>query len=154
MIQGAVTDNYGNPLTGVLLQSPGLSPAVTDMNGNYSFGFISGSTFTITPSSGALIFLPSSTTYTNASNSITGQNYIGVATIAPTLMAGKSGTNLILGWQGLPDVSYQVYTSTNLVNWAPYGAALAVTNGPAQVVVPIGTNPQQFFYVQSSLASP
>jgi len=42
-------------------------------------------------------------------------------------------------------VTYQLLWSTNLVDWQPLGSPLRGTNGPMQLVVPIGSNPAGFF---------
>ena len=153
VIQGAVTDTNSQPVAGVLLEaSDGLSSTTTDTNGNYALGFVPGSSFTVTPSLGALVFLPGAMSYTNVSASISNQNYLAVSTLAPVLTAGGNATNLVLNWQGLPGVNYQVYCSTDLVNWQlVVGAAVTGSNGPAQIIiVPTNGGPAQFFSVQSS----
>ncbi|EEF58394.1 carboxypeptidase-like regulatory domain-containing protein [Pedosphaera parvula] len=149
VIQGTITDSSGNPVAGVTLQpSSGFSSATTDTNGNYVLGFVPGSSFTVTPSQGTLVFVPGSMSYTNVSTSVSNQNYLAVSTLAPRLAAGVNSTNFVLSWQAIPGVNYQVYSSTNLINWLPYGSALTGSNGPVQFPVPIGDGPQQFFRVQ------
>jgi hypothetical protein len=151
VIEGAVTDTNGAPQVGVLLQqSGGLYSTITDTNGNYALSFLPGSSFTVTPSQGALLFAPPSMSYTNVSATIANQNYLAVSTIAPVLTAGANATNFILGWQALPGVNYQVYSSTNLVNWLPYGGAFTGSNAPVQILIPTSSNSMQFFSVQSS----
>jgi hypothetical protein len=72
-----------------------------------------------------------------------------VTNIAPYLTAAANATNFILGWQGIAGVNYQVYSSTNLTNWLPYGSAFIGSNGPVQILVPTGSNSAQFFSVQA-----
>ncbi|MGP8199274.1 MAG: beta strand repeat-containing protein [Limisphaerales bacterium] len=151
VIQGAIVDTNGQPVTGVLLQpSAGLSTTTTDTNGNYALGFVPGSSFTVTPSLGTLAFVPSSMSYTNVSASISNQNYLMVPTAAPVLTAAGNATNLVLNWQGIPGVSYQVYSSTDLINWQPVGAAVPGVNGPVQIAIPPTNSSPEFFCVQSS----
>jgi len=151
VIQGVITDTNSQPVAGVLLQPSAGSSATTDTNGNYALGFVPGSSFTVMPSLGTLVFLPGSMSYTNVSTSISNQNYLAVSTLAAFLTAGGNATNFVLSWQGFSGVSYQVYFSTNLPNWLPYGAAITGSNGPVQIIiVPTGGPPAQFFYVQSS----
>ncbi len=151
VVQGVITDTNSQPVAGVLLQPSTGSFTTTDTNGNYALGFVPGSSFTVTPSLGALVFLPGSMSYTSISTSISNQNYLAVSTVAPVLTAGGNATNIVLNWQGLPGVSYQIYSSSNLVNWLPFGAAVAGSNGPVQIIiVPTGGGPMQFFSVQSS----
>jgi hypothetical protein len=150
VIQGSVTDTNGQPVPGVLLQATGLSSTTTDTNGNYALGFTPGASFTVTPSLGSLVILPGSMSYTNVTSSVSNQNYVAVATAAASLTGGVSTTNIVLNWLGLPGVSYQVYTSPDLVNWTPIGAALAGSNAPAQwVFAPTNSGPQYFCVLSS-----
>jgi hypothetical protein len=151
VIQGAVVDTNGQPVAGVLLQaSAGLSSTTTDTNGNYALGFLPGSSFTVTPSLGALAFVPSSMSYANDSASISNQNYLMVPTAAPVLTATGNATNLVLNWQGIPAVSYQVYCSSNLVNWLPVGSAVPGSNGLVQIAVSPTNSGPEFYCVQST----
>ncbi len=150
VIQGTITDTNGNPIPGVLIQSTaGFSPTTTDTNGTYALGFVPGTPFTVTPSLGALMFAPPSITYTNATNTIINQNYFAVTTTAATLSAVSNPTNVIISWQGLPGVTYQILSSPDLINWTPYGSPMIGSNAPVQVAVPQVMNPQQYFEVQS-----
>jgi hypothetical protein len=151
VIQGTITDTNNQPVAGVLLQPTTGSSTTTDTNGNYALGFVAGSSLTVTPSLGTLAFVPSSMSYTDLTASISNQNYLAVPTAAPTLGAGGNATNVVFNWQGLPGVSYQVYYSTNLMNWLPYGAAITGSNGPVQIIiVPTNGGPAEFFSVQAS----
>ena len=78
------------------------------------------------------------------------QDYVVVTTIAPTLSCTAQGTNLVAGWFGLPGVTYQIYSSTNLVDWVPYGEPFAGSNAVVQIPLPIGGGPQEFFRVQAA----
>jgi hypothetical protein len=149
VIQGTITDSDGNPVAGVTIQpSGGLSSTTTDTNGNYALGFVPGSSFTVTPSLGSLAFVPSSMSYTNVSASVSNQNYVAVSTFAPLLSAGANSNNFVLSWQAIPGVTYQVYSSTNLIDWLPYGSSFTGSNGSVQLPMPIGNSPQQFFRVR------
>jgi len=55
------------------------------------------------------------------------------------------GANLNFRWYGISGASYQPLYSSNLVNWLPYDGAIAGTNGPIIVTVPIGSEPSKFF---------
>jgi hypothetical protein len=150
VIQGVVTNANGLPLAGVLLQpSVGLSPAITDTNGSYALGFVPGWSFTVTPSLGSLIFVPGSRSYSGLTDSVSNQNYLAVQTIAPLLAAQATATDFILGWQTISGVSYQIFSSTNLADWLPYGSAFIGSNAPVQILVPMDANSLMFFRVQS-----
>jgi hypothetical protein len=151
VIQGAVTDTNGQPVPGVLLQPDGgLSSTTTDTNGNYALGLTPGSSFTVVPSQSGLVFVPGSLSYTNVTTSISNQNYLAVTTLAPALTPQLQTTNLAIGWYGIPGVNYQVYSSTNLVDWVPCGDAVMGSNSVIQFPVQVGDEPEKFFRVQSS----
>ena len=145
-ISGTVTNLNGAPVAGVLLQPDGgLIGATTDASGNYSIGVPTGWNGSITPSFGMLMFVPGTLSYTSLPGSVTNQNYLMVPTVAPTLVSGVSGTNLSMSWTGIPGVTYQTWWSTNLVDWSPLGDPLAGTNGQMQILLPLGTDPADFF---------
>ena len=88
--------------------------------------------------------------YTNVTASLTNQNYLMVPTVAPNLASGLNGINLVVSWAGIPGVTYQLLCSTNLVDWQSVGGALAGTNGPMQIVLPLDTAPAAFFRVSAT----
>ena len=148
VVQGMVKDGNGQPVSGVLLStSTGFSPATTDANGNYALGFLPGSSFSVTPSAGSLVFVPSSLSSTNIANSISNQNYFAVSTVAALLTGHQSGTNFALAWQGVQGVNYQLYSSTNLIDWTPSGAPVPGVSGSMQLSVTLGNEPLRFFRV-------
>ena len=104
----------------------------------------------VTPALGNFMFVPAALAYTNVTGSLTNQNYLMVPTIAPNLASGLSGTNLSVSWAGIPGVTYQLLWSTNLVDWQPLGGTLAGTNGPMQIVLPLGSDPAAFFRVSAT----
>ena len=151
VIQGAITGTNGQPVPGVLIQPDGgLSATTTDTNGNYALGILPGWGGTVVPSGGSFMFAPGSRVYTNVTTSISNQNYLAVITIAPTVSAGLQAGDLMMNWFGISGVTYQLYSSTNLVDWLPYGDAFPGTNGPLVVPVPTTGDPARFFRVQAS----
>jgi hypothetical protein len=151
VIQGAITGTNGQPVPGVLIQPDGgLSTTTTDTNGNYALGILPGWWGTVVPSGGGFVFAPGSRVYTNVTTSISNQNYAAVITIAPVVSAGLQATNLMMSWFGISGVTYQLYSSTNLVDWLPYGDAFPGTNGPVELPVPTTGDPARFFRVQAS----
>jgi len=150
VIQGTIADTNGQPVPGVLLQAGGgVSSTTTDTNGNYALGFVPGSSFTVTPSLGTWAFVPSSMSYTNATGSVSNQNYLALSSLATVVTASRAGTSLALSWPAIPGVTYQVYSSTNLTDWAPFGNALTGSN-LVQVLVPTDADPMRWFRVGSS----
>jgi hypothetical protein len=151
VIQGAVTSTNGQPVSGVLIQPDGgLSATTTGTNGSYALGILPGWSGTVVPSGGGFVFAPGSRVYTNVTTSISNQNYVAVITIAPVVSAGLQATNLMMNWLGISGVTYQLYSSTNLVDWLPYGDAFPGTNGPVELLVPTVGDPARFFRVQAS----
>jgi hypothetical protein len=151
VIQGAVTDTNGQPVSGVLIQPDGgLSTTTTDTNGNYALGILPGWSGAVVPSGAGLMYVPGSRAYTNVITSVSNQNYLAVTTIAPDVSSGLQATNLMINWHGISGVTYQLYSSTNLVDWLPYGDAFPGTNGPVVLPIPINGDPARFFRVQAS----
>jgi hypothetical protein len=151
VVQGTITDEHGQPLSGVLVQPDnGLSNTTTDTNGNYALGFTPGGSFTVTPSLGTLIFVPSAMSYTNLTDSVSNQNYVAVITLAPTLSVTANSSNCVLSWVSIPGATYQVLDSTNLTDWTTYGTAFTSSNGAVQISIPTGTDARKFFRVQAS----
>jgi hypothetical protein len=150
VIQGAITGTNGQPVPGVLIQPDGgLSATTTGTNGNYALGILPGWSGTVVPSGAGLIYVPGSRAYTNVITSISNQNYLAVTTIASDVSSGLQATNLMINWHGIPGVTYQLYFSTNLVDWLPYGDPLLGTNGPVVLPIPINGDPARFFRVQA-----
>jgi hypothetical protein len=119
---GAVTDTNGHPVAGVLLQTTtGLSPATTDATGHYALSFLPGTNFTVQPSLAGMVFVPSAIGYTNVTVPTANQNYLAISSVAPTLRTALNGANLTLSWTAISNVTYQVYSSIDLIYWAPYG---------------------------------
>jgi hypothetical protein len=151
VIQGAVADLGGQPVPGVLIQpSGGFSSAITDTNGNYVLGVPPGSDVTVTPALDGLVLVPASRTYTNVTASISNQNYLAVSSIVPTVTEQPGLASINLSWFGIPGVSYQAFSSTNLVDWVPCGDTLVGTNGSMQLVMPTGSDPMKFFRLRAS----
>ena len=150
VIQGAITGTNGQPVSGVLIQPDGgLSATTTDTNGNYALGILPGWSGTVVPSGGGLMYVPGSRAYTNVTTSVSNQNYLAIITIAPDVSSGLQATNLMMNWFGIPGVTYQLYSSTNLADWLPYGDPFLGTNGPVVLPVPINGDPMRFFRVQA-----
>jgi hypothetical protein len=151
VISGTVTNADGSPAAGVLLQpSDVFSGATTDTSGKYSIGVPFGWTGTITPSLGTNMFVPGVYSYSNLAASALNQDYLMVGTISPTLNSGLSGANLFLNWNGIPGVTYQAFSSTNLVDWSPFGSAIPGTNSLMQLLVPTTGQPMQFLRLQAT----
>lgn len=149
-IEGTITDTNGLPVPGVLLGSSSQSPVVSDVNGRYRVGFAPGSSFTVAPAKSGLMFVPGWKSYTNMTTTLTNQNYLAVDTIAPPVTAAALGGEFVLGYYGYAGVSYQLFSSTNLVDWLPYGGTVTGSNALLQVPVPIEGKPLQFFRVRAN----
>ena len=106
-------------------------PAITDTNGNYSLAVPYDWAGAVTPVLGNFMFAPGSRGYVGVTNDLAAQNFLMIATLAAQLGIGSSNTNLLLSWNGIADVTYQVYWTTNLESaaWYPLDAPIAGTNG-------------------------
>jgi hypothetical protein len=145
LVQGFVADENGQPVPGVVLQPSGAySSSTTSSNGEYALGFPPGTYVDITPIKPGLSFVPVSRHYDNISGSISNQNYVAV-TIAPNLAAELQGTNFVMHWTGISGVSYQLYFSTNLVDWQASAAPIPGTNGPMQLPINIFSSDPMYF---------
>ena len=148
---GLITDPNGVPVAGVLLQPDGGVPGTTtDSNGNYVLGVPPTGTIKVVPSKTGLMFVPYSRGYADLTGSTSNENYLAVSTVAPALTAQVQTNMTILSWYGIRGVIYQTLYSTNLVDWLRYDVPLSGTNGPLQVVAPMGTDPGMFFRVGAS----
>jgi hypothetical protein len=151
LVQGAVTDTNGLPVPGVVLQpDSGVASTTTDTNGLYLLSLPPTVTLHVTPSAPGLVFVPSSRTYYGVTGTVSNENYLAVSTIAPALTTQFQTNTCTLNWYGISGVTYQPLYSTNLVDWLPYYGALAGTNGPMQLLAPMGTSPIMFFRVGAS----
>ena len=149
-ISGTITNTNGAPVAGAMVQpNGGLTGMMTDVNGNYSIGVPNGWNGTMTPALGTFMFVPGSLSYTNVTGSLTGQNYLMVPTVSPTIASSASGGNFTLSWNGIPGVTYQVLWSPDLVSWQPLGSPLPGTSGLMQVSVPSNTNAAAYFTIQA-----
>ena len=149
-LSGVVTNLAGEAVTDAVVQPDGgLPAALTDAAGRYSFGVPPGWVGTVTPTLATNMFVPGVRIYTNVAESVTNENYLMVETIAPELTSVAAGTNLWLNWSGIPGVSYQVWSSTNLADWYPWGDAILGTNGPMDMPLPSPDQPMQFFRLQA-----
>ncbi len=153
-ISGTVIGTNGQPVAGVAIQptSSFVTAAVTDTNGNYTLNVVPTATFGVTPvySNYALSLAPISRTYSNVTTSFSNQDYVAYSSIAAAISSGLQDTNLVMSWLGITGVTYQIYASSNMVHWVPYGDPIPGSNAPVQVPLPANGGPQQFFRVQSS----
>jgi hypothetical protein len=145
VVQGFVTDTNGNPVPGVVLQSSGgFSSSTTSSNGEYAVGFPPGAYYLI-PIKPGLMFVPGQRYYDSISGSISNENYLAVTTIAPNLAAELQGTNFVMHWTGISGVTYQLYFSTNLVDWQISSTPMPGTNGSMQLPINIFSNDPMYF---------
>ena len=155
-ISGRITDTNGHPVARAPVVPVPLLPVVrqgvTDANGFYTVTFVPGSTFTLEPywPYGHLLFAPASRSYANFTASITNENYVAYTGIAPSVVSRMQDTNFMITWVGLQGVTYQVYCSTNLLDWVSYGAPIYGSNSVIQVPVPASNGPQQYFRVRAN----
>jgi hypothetical protein len=80
----------------------------------------------------------------------TGALTILLPDIAPTVAGGIEGTNLLMSWTTLSGITYQIYSSTNLVDWIPYGDPIIGDGSAVELQLPMNADPTEFFRVKAS----
>ena len=147
VISGRVVDTNGVGVPFLTINvSSNAFPILTDSNGYYSLEVFPDWAGTITPERGGRIFIPPSRTFADITSNTTNQNFIMATTAALALTSQRQGGNLNLSWYGLNGVSYQMLSSSNLVDWVPYNPPLIGTNGPAGMIIPVNdASPADFF---------
>ena len=144
-ISGIVTDTHGVALSGIGLQSAdGSATANTDANGYYALLVPQGWSGAVGPCMAGCLFTPGQYTYSNVTQTMVNQNFVMVPPPFALSNAG-TGTGLNLGWFGTNGVNYQVLSSSNLVDWLPYGGPITGTNGMINLPIPTTDAPQMFF---------
>jgi len=145
-VHGSVADTNNQPLAGVVLQAgPGISAAVSDTNGEYALKLPAGSTVTVIPSKEGWVFLPNSISYTNLSGDLWAQNYRGFSSSLLLMNCQVQGTNLLASWFGVGGLTYQMFSSTNLVEWIPWDGQVIGSNAPVSLLLPMTFDPAGFY---------
>jgi hypothetical protein len=127
------------------ISTGGIDPVLTDANGDYSLEVLPSWTGTITPSKGEAVFLPASRSYTSLSGNATNQNFVPITPAALTLGLSSPGSPTNLTLYGIRGATYQVYYSTNLVNWLPYGSPYVGSNAWMSLPAPYDGTPARFY---------
>jgi hypothetical protein len=151
LILGTVRGTNGVPVAGVTIQqtSGNHLSALTDSNGAYSLAVDSGWTGSIAASFSNMVLLPRFYSYIGVTATVSNQDFIMAPTFIPAVGVTLQNNLLSLGWYGISNVTYQVYSSTNLTIWDTYLGSLPGTNGPAIFEVPVEpATPARFFEVQ------
>jgi hypothetical protein len=68
---------------------------------------------------------------------------------APVLTTQLRNTDLAIRWIGLSGLTYQPFSSSNLVNWDPYGPPLQGSNSVLELLVPAVVQPLKFVQVRA-----
>jgi hypothetical protein len=122
-------------------------PSVTsDTNGSYSITVPPLWAGSVTPV-GSGVIVPSVRTYTALMGNAPGQDFV-ITTPAAFNLSGNQpgGTNVVtFSWYGLSGAMYQLESSSNLVDWTPYGSPYIGGNAPVSVAVPPTDAPQLYF---------
>jgi hypothetical protein len=145
MVSGSVLQTNGAGVAGLPLQASGLPVVLTDSRGFYSVTVPSPWTGTIAPE-GSIYFLPNARSYSDLAGNTTNQNFLLASGSDFNLSAGQfDGTNLSFNWYGISGVTYQTLSSSNLVDWVPYGPPIMGNNAPLTLTVPPTNAPQLYF---------
>ena len=145
-ISGHITDTNGQPVSFVTLHAgSAVQPVLTDSHGAYSLEVPPGWTGIVAPSKGTAFFIPASRNYVNVATDLMNQNFVLASAGALTLTSQQQGLNFKVSFFGLNGISYQMLSSTNLIDWTPYGQPFMGTNGVVQFGEPLSTDPVKFF---------
>ena len=145
LISGNVTDANGLAVGGVTLQPSGQASVMSDISGAYSITVPPLWNGSVTPM-GSGIIVPSIRNYPTLLVDQLGQDFV-ITTPAAFQLSGSQNNatrNVTFNWYGLKGAQYQLESSSNLVDWTPYGAPYAGGNAPASLAIPPG-GPQLFF---------
>ncbi|HWQ91630.1 MAG TPA: carboxypeptidase-like regulatory domain-containing protein, partial [Clostridia bacterium] len=151
VISGRVTDSDDRPVSDVHLQAGTLLSTRTDANGVYTFKAPPWECFSVQPSLGNSLFVPSSRTYC-ATGDAQNQDYLLVDSVSPTLTKTFQTNGISLEWQGIPGITYQVMYSSDLIEWSYWweGITCTPTNRWVKIFIPRDDSPQRFFRLQGS----
>jgi len=149
-VEGTVRDGTGQPMSGVVLQSNNEQlNSTTDAYGHYKVGFLPGVNLTISPVVTSGVATPAMRTYYNPQLSLQNEDFT-IVTSTGAMDVSTDGTNLLVSWQGLEGLTYQLYYSMNLMDWAPYDESIAGSNGVMQISIPIDDSPAKFFHLKAN----
>ena len=146
-ISGRISDGT-NGLGGVAVTSEGRS-AVTDTNGNYSLTGFTNGTYVVTPSAAGAGFTPTNRSVTISGGNVSGADFTANRPVVQSIIAPpvpNPAGPFTMNFLGTPQQTYQIETSTNLLDWSVYTNAVANGSGAFSASA---TNspvlPQQFF---------
>lgn len=149
-IRGTVTDTNGQPVAGVLVSASAFGVSTTTgPDGKYTLGVVPYVSFSVQPSLTGFLFAPASRSYPALTGSVSNADFLMLTDFTPTMGAGLQGTNLLVSWFAYPGITYQLYSSTNLLDWLPYGSPAAGSNVVLELTIPVGDDPHTFFRVQA-----
>ena len=151
VIAGFVRDTNNAALPGVTVEiTGGLRSTSTDGNGAFSLVVPPSFSGNLTASKAGWVFVPGVMPFTNVTANLTNQDFIAVAgTIAPTITMVAEGANRTCSWYGIRGVRYQPQSSTDLVNWLPFGAPITGNNTGASFTFQITADARKFYRVMA-----
>jgi hypothetical protein len=153
-IEGRVLNTRKQPVANLPLQASAAGlcvSALTAPDGTYSLSIPPLSSPTVCPADENLKASPAFRTYEALAATVLGQDYLVIpVTEVPALVPGLEANELALNWAGTPGVTYQVDSSTNLVDWTPYerGITCSTANEPMHVTLPRNA-PHLFFRLRA-----
>jgi hypothetical protein len=145
-IIGRVTDPNGIAVGNVTLSpSGGLDAVVTDDAGNFAVPVPPNWSGTITPGKPGWAFVPPAMNYNQVSATVEGQLFIALPPAARALSSTLHAGSLSITWAGSNGLNYQLLSSTDLINWTPYGSPMAGANTNLTLSIPTASGSNQFF---------
>jgi hypothetical protein len=148
-ISGTVIDTSNQPVAAVLIQpSDSLGSAVTDTNGQFQLKVVPSGDVTLTPSIAGSLVVPSVRYYWEVTSNIDNQIFVLTSSARPSLTSVCQGNNFRLSYFGISGLTYQLSSSTNLIDW-DNETTMQGTNGPIDYTWTIDEEPQRFFRLQT-----
>ncbi len=115
-IWGSVRTSSGTPLVGIVMNGLPGNP-VTDTNGNYNAQVPSGWSGTVTPTAVGYTFNPAGLEFSGVTTTWIGQDFVGSASMALTLVGRGPDGQFQLSISGPPGQALRLQTSGDLVHW-------------------------------------
>jgi hypothetical protein len=82
------------------------------------------------------------------SGDLRAQNYQGFGSSLLLMNCQVQGTNLLASWFGVGGLAYQMFSSTNLVDWIPWDGQFMGSNAPITQLLPISADPAGFYQLR------
>jgi hypothetical protein len=144
-IEGFVKTTSGLPVSGASLAIGGWA-VHTDQNGFYSTE-VPLEPFSVHPFASGFDLAPALRHYSYLSESLSNQDYVAMP-ITPGVSATVEGSALVMKWEAFAGMNFQIFSSSNMVDWMEYGSPFPATTGLMSRTFAMEDLPQMFFQLR------